>query len=110
MGIFLQIGIDKNSKRDYHIVTKAQNEQKGDEKMLNNIEAERVRYRLSKEELAKRLNVSVKTYYNWINEETDAPISKLVILAKMFGTKVDYLIEGMSGVAENVECLRKESV
>lgn len=78
--------------------------------MLNNIEAERVRYRLSKEELAKRLNVSVKTYYNWINEETDAPISKLVILAKMFGTKVDYLIDGMKGVPDNIECLRKDVV
>jgi len=77
-------------------------------RMLTNIEAERVRYRLSKEDLAKKLNVSVKTYYNWINEETDAPISKLVIMARMFGTKVDYLIEGMSGVPENIECLKGE--
>lgn len=76
--------------------------------MLNNIEAERVRYRLSKEELAKRLNVSVKTYYNWINEETDAPVAKIAIMAKMFGTSVDYLIGGMTGVPDNVECLRKE--
>lgn len=74
--------------------------------MLNNIEAERVRYRLTKEELAKKLNVSVKTYYNWINEETDAPITKLVIMAKMFGTNVDYLIEGMKGVPNDVKCLR----
>lgn len=74
--------------------------------MLNNIEAERVRYRLTKEELAKKLNVSVKTYYNWINEETDAPITKLVTMAKLFGTKVDYLIAGMTGVP-NVECLKK---
>lgn len=78
--------------------------------MLNNIEAERVRYRLTKEELAKKLNVSVKTYYNWINEETDAPMSKLAIMAKMFGTKIDYLIEGAEGVPDNIECLRKESV
>lgn len=75
-------------------------------KMLNNIEAERVRYRLTKEELAKKLNVSVKTYYNWINEETDAPITKLVIMAKMFGTNVDYLIEGMTGVPNDVDCLK----
>lgn len=78
--------------------------------MLNNIEAERVRYRLSKEELAKRLNISVKTYYNWINEETDAPISKLVILARMFGTKIDYLVEGMTGAPDNIECLHKDAV
>ncbi len=78
--------------------------------MLKNIEAERVRYRLSKKELARRLNITVKTYYNWIHEETDAPISKLVILAKMFGTKVDYLVDGMTGVPENIECLRREPV
>ncbi|MCM1181489.1 MAG: helix-turn-helix domain-containing protein [Clostridium sp.] len=77
--------------------------------MLNNIEAERVRYRLTKEELAKKLNVSVKTYYNWINEETDAPISKLVIMARMFGTKVDYLIEGMDGVPSGIKCLRNDA-
>lgn len=76
--------------------------------MLANIEAERVRYRLTKEEMAKKLNVSVKTYYNWINEETDAPVTKLVIMSKMFGTSVDYLIEGMSGVPDNIKCLRSE--
>jgi DNA-binding XRE family transcriptional regulator len=54
--------------------------------MLNSIEAERARYHLSKEELAKKLNISVKTYYNWIKEETDVPSTKLVMMAKMFGT------------------------
>lgn len=76
--------------------------------MFTNIEAERIRHCLSKEDLAKKLNVSVKTYYNWINEKTDAPISKVVIMSRMFGTKVDYLIEGMSGVPENIECLKGE--
>lgn len=75
--------------------------------MLNNIEGERIRNHLSQEELAKKLNVSLKTYYNWVNEKTDAPISKLVVMARMFGTKVDYLVEGMSGVPDNIECLRK---
>ena len=77
--------------------------------MLNNIEAERVRYRLSKEELAKRLNISTKTYYNWINEQTDIPVVKIAIMAKMFGTDIDYLLYGMEGVPDNIECLRKES-
>ena len=36
--------------------------------MLRSIEAERVRKGWTKEELAKKLNVSTKTYYNWINE------------------------------------------
>lgn len=65
--------------------------------MLNRIEAERVRFNLSREELAKKLNISVRTYYNWINEETDIPGIKLVIMARMFGTDVDYLLEGISG-------------
>lgn len=79
------------------------------ERMLNNIETERIRNHLSQEELAKKLNVSLKTYYNWINERTDAPISKLVVMARMFGTKVDYLIEGMSG-APNKKEEKKDAV
>ena len=78
--------------------------------MLNSIEAERARYHLSKEELAKKLNISVKTYYNWINEETDVPSTKLVAMAKMFGTDVDYLLKGMVGVPDNIECLSKDVV
>lgn len=77
--------------------------------MLNNIEAERVRYGLSRGELAKKLNVSVRTYYNWINEETYIPSIKLLIMSRMFGTDIDYLLYGMEGVPDNIECLRKES-
>lgn len=69
--------------------------------MLSSIEAERARNGLSKEELAKKLGVSIKTYYNWINEETDMPISKLATLARLFGTNTDYLLQGMSGVASD---------
>lgn len=66
--------------------------------MLSSIEAERVRKGWTKEELAKRLGVSIKTYYNWINEETDVPSTALVRMARMFGTNIDYLLEGMVGV------------
>ena len=66
--------------------------------MLRSIEAERVRKGWTKEELAKKLNVSTNTYYNWINEETDVPSSALLRLSKMFGTDVDYLLIGASGV------------
>lgn len=69
--------------------------------MLRNIEAERVRKGLTKEELASKLGISIKTYYNWLNEETDAPCTALVRMARMFGTDVDYLLEGMSGVPED---------
>lgn len=75
--------------------------------MLNSIEAERVRFNLSRKELAKKLNVSVRTYHNWINEETDIPGVKLVAMSRMFGTDIDYLLEGMEGVPDNIECLRK---
>lgn len=60
--------------------------------MRLNIEAERVRNRLTKEELAKQLNVSVKTYYNWLNEETDIPGTKLMEMANLFGTTMEYLL------------------
>ncbi len=68
--------------------------------MLSSIEAERVRNGWSKEELAKKLEISTKTYYNWINEETDVPSTALVKMAKMFGTDIDYLLQGMSGVPD----------
>lgn len=69
--------------------------------MLGSIEAERARNGLTKEELAKKLGVSVKTYYNWINEETDIPSTKLVMMSRLFNTGIDYLLEGMSGVASD---------
>lgn len=67
--------------------------------MLSSIEAERVRNRMTKEELAGKLGVSVKTYYNWINEETDIPGTALVKLGKIFKTDIGYLMEGCTGVS-----------
>lgn len=61
--------------------------------MLSNIEAERVRKRMTKEGLAKELGVSAKTYYNWINEETDVPSSALIKMSKLFGVDIDYLLK-----------------
>ena len=59
--------------------------------MLVNIEAERVRKQLTKEDLSEKLDVSLKTYYNWINEERDVPSKKLKQMALIFGTSMDYL-------------------
>lgn len=53
---------------------------------------------ISKEELAKKLEISVKTYYNWVNEETDVPSSALIRMSKMFGVEIGYLLEGATGV------------
>lgn len=66
--------------------------------MLRSIEAERVRNQLSKEDMAKKLGVSMRTYYNWINEETDMPISFLIKMSQMFRTTTDYLLEGATGM------------
>lgn len=68
--------------------------------MLRSIEAERVRKGFSKEELAKKLEISVKTYYNWVNEETDVPSSALIRMSKMFGVEIGYLLEGATGVRD----------
>lgn len=58
-----------------------------------NIEAERARLGITKDELAKRLGISLKTYYNWISGIRPMPHTKLKEMSKMFGTKVDYLVE-----------------
>lgn len=74
--------------------------------MLSSIEAERVRRQLTKEEMAKELGVSLKTYYNWISEEADMPTSFLIKMSNMFGTTTDYLLEGASG-AKNRNAVQK---
>lgn len=61
--------------------------------MKVNIEAERVRKQMTKEETASRFGVSLKTYYNWVNETVDIPSSKLKKMADFFETEVEYLIE-----------------
>lgn len=68
--------------------------------MLVNVEAERVRNQLTKEDLSEKLNVSLKTYYNWINEDRDVPSKKLKQMAIIFGTSMDYLMQGCIGVEE----------
>lgn len=68
--------------------------------MLRNIEAERARNGYTKEEMASKLGVSVKTYYNWINGETDVPSSALMKMSRMFKTSTDYLLEGCCDTRE----------
>lgn len=65
--------------------------------MRVNIEAERARNRLSKKRLAKKLGITVKTYYNWINEETDIPGTKLMEMASLFGVTMEYLMKSIPG-------------
>lgn len=58
-----------------------------------NIEAERVRNGLSKKDLADKLGVSKRTYYNWISGVKPMPHTKLKKMSYIFGVKVDYLLE-----------------
>lgn len=71
--------------------------------MLVNVEAERVRNQLTKEDLSEKLNISLKTYYNWINEERDVPSKKLKQMAIIFGTSMDYLMQDIE-----VESIKEE--
>lgn len=46
---------------------------RNERKNAQNIEAERARRGLSKDELSGELGISTRTYYNWVSEETDSP-------------------------------------
>ncbi len=61
--------------------------------MLVNIEAERVRKQMTKEEFAKEMGIALKTYYNWINGATAIPSTALQKMSKFFGVKIEYLLE-----------------
>lgn len=59
---------------------------------LPNIEAERVRRNMSKDEFAAFLCVSRRTVQNWQNGQTEIPLSKLVKIAETWKLSVDYLL------------------
>ena len=59
---------------------------------LLNVEAERVKHQLSKEELASMLGVTVKTYRNWVAGKTEMPLSRLLVLTNEWGKTLDYLL------------------
>ena len=60
--------------------------------LYNAIEAERARNSLTKEELARKIGVSNKTYYNWMNGVSPIPSTALIQLANMFNVSIDYLL------------------
>ena len=64
---------------------------------LPNIEAERIKHRMSKVDLATTLGVSVRTVRNWQSGATEMPLSKLVTLSQLWGLSIDYLL----GLADN---------
>lgn len=59
--------------------------------MLTNIEAERARLQLTKEEISKKLGITSKTYLAYIRGKP-IPSNVLINLSRMFGCSVDYLL------------------
>lgn len=76
--------------------------------MLRNIEAERTRFGMGKEQIANVMGISTKTYYNWINEETDIPSSALLKLSSLFGVGIEYLLSGSKYATRKVNEPEKE--
>lgn len=62
-----------------------------------NIEAARKKLGLSKEEFAKKLGISIKTYYNWVNGIYPVPSDVLIKMSHLCGESTDYLL-GLSDV------------
>lgn len=59
---------------------------------MNNIEAERGRLGFTKEEMAKLLGISSKTYRSYISGKA-IPSSVLINMSKLFNCSVDYLLD-----------------
>ncbi len=59
--------------------------------MYVNIDAERIRAKMSSDALAKFLGIGRKTLYNW-QTKGDIPATALMKMADKFGCTVDYLL------------------
>ena len=62
-----------------------------------NVEAERARLGLSKDDFAKKIGIATKTYYNWINGVNPIPSDTLISLSVICNVDIDYLL-GLSDV------------
>ena len=69
------------------------NRKRGEKQTLANIEKERIKRRITQGQLAMKVGISHRTYYNWINEERDIPSKKLQKLAQIFDVRMEYLLE-----------------
>ena len=70
---------------------------RGDKLKYPNIEAERGRLGLSKEDFAKKLGIATKTYYNWINGTNPIPSNILIKMSVLCNANTDYVL-GLSEV------------
>lgn len=57
-----------------------------------NIEAERGRLQMTKEELASKLHISSKTYLSYVRGDTPIPSDVLLEMSKLFRCSTDYLL------------------
>lgn len=57
-----------------------------------NIEAERARIGMSKDDFAKKLGIATKTYYNWLNGVNPIPSDRLIKMSFIWDSKIDYLL------------------
>ena len=62
-----------------------------------NIEAERARLGMSKDDFAKSLGIATKTYYNWLNGVNPIPSDVLIKISEICKADTDYLL-GLSDV------------
>lgn len=64
----------------------------GDTLVLPIIEAERIKHQMTRDDFAKSIGVSRRTISNWQNGSTELPLSKLLLIAQMWGCSTDYLL------------------
>ena len=57
-----------------------------------NIEAERARIGMTRTALAEEMNISLNTYKKYVSGEASIPSEKLVLLHRLFGVSIDYLL------------------
>ncbi len=65
-----------------------------------NIEAERARLGMTKQELSESVGVSAKTYQNWQDSKTEIPGSKIISMVNLFEVSADYLL-GLSNTPKS---------
>lgn len=61
-------------------------------KFSERIKSLRIENDISREQLAKHLNVSVRTISYWENEQRECTFEMLIALAEYFDCSVDYLL------------------
>lgn len=59
--------------------------------IVDNINSEMKRFRMSQETLCAQLGIGRKTFYEW-KKKVDIPATKLLACAKIFNCTLDYLV------------------